>query len=91
MNQYVKLAVAVKDLVGLLDETTKVTVYVPLMDWPVSTQPFQVVVLPVSHRFPSGVRPVKTMPTGEIVTLTESPAFQPVTLTVNVTRGKVAL
>lgn len=91
MNQYVKLAVAVKDLVGLLDETTKVTVYVPLMDWPVLTQPFQVVVLPVSHRFPSGVRPVKTMPTGEIVTLTESPAFQPVTLTVNVTSEKVAL
>jgi len=91
LNQYVKLAVAVKDLVGLLDETTKVTVYVPLMDWPVLTQPFQVVVLPVSHRFPSGVRPVKTMPTGEIVTLTKSKAFQPVTLTVNVTREKVAL
>jgi len=90
LNQYVKLAVAVKDLVGLLDETTKVTVYVPLMDWPVLTQPFQVVVLPVSHRFPSGDT-VKTMPTGEIVTLTESPAFQPVTLTVNVTREKVAL
>lgn len=91
MNQYVKLAVAVKDLVGLLDETTKVTVYVPLVDQAVLTKPYQVVVLPVSHRFPSGVRPVKTMPTGEIVTLTESPAFQPVTLTVNVTSVVVAL
>jgi len=86
----VKLAWAVNVLVGLKDVTTKVTVYVPLVDLPVLTLPNQLVVLPVSNRLESGFRPEKDMPAGEIVAVTESPNVQPVTLTVNSTRVLIA-